>query len=119
MLSPAPLAKGFLHSLFWFLLAQVPPQSATPASQLPRIHLTQDQLCCFDIHNVNPSYPREARLAHTEGVVKLIVVFADDGSVADLQAVSGDPLLLDSAMKAVRQWHFSLGGGVADGPSDR
>ncbi len=118
MPSPAPLAQVFLHSLFWILLAQVPPQSATPGSQLPRIHLTQDQLCCFDMHIVNPIYPREARLAHTEGVVKLIVVFADDGSVAELEAVAGDPLLLDSTMKAVRQWHFSMGGRVAGGPRE-
>jgi TonB-like protein len=35
-------------------------------------------------------YPREARLAHTEGKVKLILVIAADGSIADLQAVSGE-----------------------------
>jgi hypothetical protein len=57
---------------------------------------------------VAPIYPREARLAHTEGAVKLILVFADDGSVADLQTVSGDPLLLASTIKAVHQWHISM-----------
>jgi hypothetical protein len=46
------------------------------------------------------------------------LVIADDGSVAELQAVSGDPLLLDSKMKAVRQWHFSIGGRVAAGPRE-
>jgi len=61
---------------------------------------------------VKPIYPKEARLAHTEGVIKLILVIASDGSIADLQAVSGDPLLLDSAMKAVRRWRFSIGGFV-------
>lgn len=87
--------------------------------QVPhRIHLTQDWLCCFDMRAVSPIYPREARLANTEGIVKLVVVFADDGSVAELQAVSGDPVLVDSAMKAVRQWHFSMGGRSADGPRE-
>jgi hypothetical protein len=119
MPSPAPLAQGFLYSLFWILLAQVPPQSVSPASQLPRTHLTQDQLCWFDMHVVNPIYPREARVSHTQGVVKLIIVFADNGSVAEVQAISGDPVPLDSTMKAVRQWHFSLGGrSVGSGPRE-
>lgn len=101
-----------LHSFLLILLTWAPTQSATPNSELPRIHLKQDQLCCFVMNSVNPIYPREARLEHTEGVVKLILVIGVDGSIADLQAVSGDRLLLDSTMKAVRQWRFSIGGFV-------
>jgi TonB family protein len=109
----APLARVFLHSLLSILFAQAPPQTTTPNSEPLRMHLKQEELCCFDMHFVKPVYPREARLAHIEGVVKLILVIAENGSVADLQAVSGDPLLLDSAMRAVRQWHVSTVGGVA------
>jgi TonB family protein len=58
---------------------------------------------------VKPIYPKKARLAHIEGVVKLHLVFADDGSIAELQPVSGDPLLVDSAMKAVQEWRVSFG----------
>jgi Gram-negative bacterial TonB protein C-terminal len=67
---------------------------------------------------VEPIYPREAPLAHTEGVVKLNLVIGKDNSTAELQAVSGDPVLVDSSMKAVRQWcilHF--GGRVAGQPA--
>jgi len=32
------------------------------------------------------------------------MIIAKNGSVADVQSVSGDPLLLDSAITAVRQW---------------
>ena len=106
LLSP-PLVQVILHSIFLSFLALIPAQNATTASP-PRIHLTQDQLCCFIINTVNPIYPRDARLAHKEGVVKLTLVIADDGSVADLQAVSGDPVLLESTMKAVRQWRFQF-----------
>jgi hypothetical protein len=101
-----------LHFFLSILLALAPTQSATPNSETPRIHLKQDQLCCFVMNSVNPIYPREARLEHTEGAVKLILVIGVDGSIADLQAVSGDRLLLDSTMKAVRQWRFSIGGFV-------
>jgi TonB family protein len=115
------ISKGLIANRFWvclFVLTWVVHPSHAQQKLPRRIHLTQDQLCCFDMRIVDPIYPREARLAHTEGLVKVVVVFADDGSVTELQAVSGDPLLLDSTMKAVRQWHFSMGGRVADGPRE-
>lgn len=61
------------------------------------------------MHFVKPVYPKKARLAHIEGIVKLHLVFADDGSIVELQPVSGDPLLVDSAMEAVQQWRVSFG----------
>jgi TonB family protein len=108
------LTQAFFNSLLSILLLQAPPQSTTSKSEVPRIHLNQDQLCCFGSNFVRPTYPKESRLAHTEGVVKLILVIAADGSIADLQVVSGDPILLDSTMKAVRQWRFSIGGFVGE-----
>ncbi len=68
--------------------------------------MKQEELCCFNMKFVRPIYPREARLAHTEGVAKLIIIIADDNSIADIQAVSGDSLLLDSSLEAVRQWRI-------------
>ena len=38
--------------------------------------MKQEHLCCYDMHFVKPVYPKEARLAHIEGVVKLHLVFA-------------------------------------------
>jgi TonB family protein len=119
MLSPTALTQGFLNSLLLILLAQALPQSTTQqVSKLPRIHLKQEQLCCFSMHFVKPIYPREARLAGIEGIVKLVLVIAADGSVTDLQDVSGDPLLLDSTLKAVRQWHISVDMGGVGGPRE-
>lgn len=106
MLLWRPLARAVLYCLFSIFLPQPAPQSAAPNSNARRIHLTQDQLCCFDIRFVEPIYPREARLAHTEGVAKLILVIGADNSIAELRAVSGDPILVDASMKAVRQWRF-------------
>ena len=106
------LARVFLYSLLSVLLAQAPSQDTTPATAAPkplRIPEKQEHLCCYDMHFVKPDYPKEARLAHIEGVVKLHLVFADDGSIAELQSVSGDPLLVDSAMKAVQQWRVGFG----------
>jgi TonB family protein len=117
MLASAPFARVLLHSIFLIFLAQTPAQNTTVASP-PRIHLTQDQLCCSISHVVNPTYPREGRLAHTEGAVKLTLVIAEDGSVAELQPISGDSVLLKSTMEAVRQWSFVIGGWVFGGPRE-
>lgn len=106
MTFPAPIAQVFVYSVLSILFAQAPPQSVAPASQFSRLHLRQDQLVCYILNSENPIYPKEARLAHIEGVTKLILVIADNGSIAGVQSVSGDPLLIDSAIRAVRQWRF-------------
>jgi TonB family protein len=59
------------------------------------------------ISRVTPKYPKEARKQHVEGKVRLHAIIAKDGSIKQLMVVSGDPLLVDAALKAVRQWRYS------------
>jgi TonB family protein len=105
--------RVFLFALIWVVYPSLAQQKVPT-----RTHLGQNQLCCFDMHFVNPVYPNEARLAGIEGVVNVVVVFEENGSVTELRAVSGDPVLLDSVMKAVRQWRFSWGGRLVDSPTE-
>jgi len=112
MASLVPLAGVLFCVLLSTLLPQSLPQGNPPPSETARARLKENDVSCFTVNSVKPIYPREARLAHSEGVVKLILVIASDGSISDLQPVSGDPLFLDSTMKAVRQWRFSIGGFV-------
>ena len=58
------------------------------------------------IHKVNPIYPDEAKAAHTKGTVVLHVVLATDGTPKEVQLVSGDPVLGQAAVDAVRQWQY-------------
>jgi len=58
------------------------------------------------IHRVEPDYPEQARDAQVQGAVVLDVRIGQDGTVQDLKLVSGEPLLADAAMAAVRQWRF-------------
>lgn len=101
----AQVLPGVLLSM---LLAQSPPQVTAPVSEITRVYLKENAVNCFIIHSVQPIYPREARLAHTEGVIKLALLIAEDNSIADLQVISGDPLLADSTIKAVRQWRVFM-----------
>ncbi len=58
------------------------------------------------INKVAPVYPPEAKAAHIEGQVRLSAVIGKDGTVQRLEVISGHPLLVPSALDAVRQWVY-------------
>lgn len=58
------------------------------------------------IHKVEPVYPEMAKVAHIQGDVTLSAVIDKDGTVKDVKAVSGHPILMQSALDAVRQWRY-------------
>ena len=53
-----------------------------------------------------PVYPPDAKQAHVQGVVKLSAIIGKDGTVQDLNVISGHPLLVPSALQAVKQWVY-------------
>jgi TonB family protein len=58
------------------------------------------------VYKVDPTYPLEAVRSHTEGTVVLHVVIGVDGSMKEVQLVSGDSTLSAAAIEAVRQWRY-------------
>ncbi len=58
------------------------------------------------IRKVLPVYPQIAKTAHISGTVVLHAIIGTDGTVQDLQYVSGPPLLMRAALDAVRQWRY-------------
>jgi TonB family protein len=59
------------------------------------------------IHQMAPKYPKEARKQHVEGVVRLHAIIGKDGSPRNIELISGDSLLVDASIKAVRQWRYA------------
>jgi protein TonB len=55
---------------------------------------------------VKPTYPREAIHAHVEGVVVLEATVTASGDVVDVKVISGPPLLIPAAIKAVEEWKY-------------
>jgi protein TonB len=55
---------------------------------------------------VNPAYPPLARDAHIWGTVVVDAVIDEHGNVVQARVVSGHPLLIDAALKAVMQWKY-------------
>jgi protein TonB len=59
------------------------------------------------IHKVTPLYPAEAKAARIQGVVRFTATIGKDGTVIDLQLVSGHPLFAQPARDAVMQWVYN------------
>jgi len=57
-------------------------------------------------NRVQPVYPREARDQKIQGTVMLHVIIGTDGTVQQIQVVSGPPLLVPAAIDAVKEWRY-------------
>jgi protein TonB len=58
------------------------------------------------IHDVKTPYPAFARQAHIQGLVILQAVIGKDGTIQNLRVVSGNPMLAQAALEAVKQWRY-------------
>ncbi|HUO34044.1 MAG TPA: energy transducer TonB [Candidatus Acidoferrum sp.] len=77
-----------------------------PKPSVSRIKVGGNVQAASLVRQVMPIYPPIARTAHIQGTVVLHAIIAKDGSIEELQYVSGPPLLMRSAMDAVRQWRY-------------
>jgi len=53
-----------------------------------------------------PEYPPLAKTARIQGVVRLDAVIGKDGTILEMKAISGHPLLIKAAMDAVKNWRY-------------
>ncbi len=58
------------------------------------------------ISQPRPIYPPLAKQARIQGTVRLQAIIAKDGSIAQLEVLSGHPLLQQAALQAVGQWRY-------------
>ena len=93
--------------------APTPSPTATPSPLLPRpdpgvkrIRVSSGVAEKQLRHDVNPAYPREARKNHITGDVLLRVIIDRQGNVANVVVIKGDPILIDSAINAVKKWKY-------------
>jgi TonB family protein len=54
-----------------------------------------------------PAYPPLARQARIQGTVRLQAIIDKRGCVANLEVLEGHPLLVQTALEAVREWMYS------------
>ena len=58
---------------------------------------------------VTPEYPALAKQMNVTGKVKIEATVAADGHVVSTRVVGGSPLLVNSALEALKKWHFEPG----------
>jgi protein TonB len=79
-----------------------PPKPVTPA----RIKQGGNVTAASIINQTRPTYPPLARQARIQGNVVLHAIIDKEGRVAQLEVVSGHPLLVQAALDAVKQWRY-------------
>jgi protein TonB len=102
---PGGQAGGVIGGVLGSIVSAAPtavPREATPQRIKVSAGVTQGLL----IRRVTPVYPPLAKQARISGSVVLQAVIGKDGSIENLKAVSGHPMLIQSALDAVRQWRY-------------
>jgi protein TonB len=101
---PGGQAGGVLGGIIGGTNAGGPPPPPKPAAS--RIRVGGNVQAAKMVRQVQPLYPQIAKTAHVQGTVILHAVIAKDGTVQELNYVSGPPLLMKSAMDAVHEWKY-------------
>ncbi len=86
----------------------VDPEVYQALSTMPPLRIRQGEnvTAASIIRQDPPIYPNEARKQHIQGDVVLHVIIDIHGAVENIEVVSGDPLLTDAAVEAVKHWMY-------------
>ncbi|MGA9042699.1 MAG: energy transducer TonB [Terriglobales bacterium] len=74
--------------------------------QAQRVRVSQGVTSGLLIRKINPTYPPLAKQARISGAVVLQAEISKDGSIQNLHVISGHPMLVPSALEAVKQWKY-------------
>lgn len=101
---PGGQMGGVLGGVLGGVTGPAPPPPAPEAPKRIRVSTGVQEAKLS--RKVTPVYPPIAKQARIQGVVQLEAIIAEDGSIQNLRVVSGHPLLAQSALNAVSQWHY-------------
>ncbi|MGA2002110.1 MAG: TonB family protein [Terriglobales bacterium] len=85
--------------------SNMPPSTNARASGSDHVQLSPQTAQNVSV-SVPPDYPLLARQMKVQGVVSLQALIARDGTIQELQILSGPEILATAAREAVKQWHF-------------
>ncbi len=78
------------------------PKMKTPE----RVRVSQGVVSGLKVREVKPVYPPIAKTARVQGNVVLQAEISKEGTIQNLRVLSGPPLLIQSALDAVKQWRY-------------
>ena len=106
---PGGVPGGQLGGVIGGIVSATSNLSSVPKLQpaMPqRVRISQGVTKGLLIHRVEPPYPTLARAARVQGEVVLSAVIDTNGEIKNLQLISGHPMLVPSALTAVKQWRY-------------
>ncbi|HWB96937.1 MAG TPA: energy transducer TonB [Bryobacteraceae bacterium] len=106
-------AGGVIGGIIGSIPSAAPPpppppvkQEAKPATP-QRIRVGGNVQQAKLVRQPKPVYPPLAKQARIQGTVRLNAIIGKDGTIQNLTVISGHPLLVPSAMEAVKQWVYA------------
>jgi len=110
--TPGGTPGGVLGGIIGSVPSAAPPPPPPPPKEAPkpvtpqRIKVGGNVQSAKLVRQPRPNYPPLAKQARISGVVKLSAVISKDGTIKELQVISGHPLLVPAALEAVKQWVY-------------
>ncbi len=83
-----------------------PPVKKEEKKEIQRIRVGGNVQAAMLVRQPKPVYPPLARQARIQGTVRLNAIIGRDGRIQNLAVASGHPLLVPSALEAVKQWVY-------------
>jgi TonB family protein len=79
---------------------------STPQQAPQKLKVSQGVSQGLLIKSVDPVYPALARQMRIQGAVELLASIGADGSITSVKLLSGDSILAQAAITAVKQWKY-------------
>ena len=87
-----------------------PPAASQPPAAQPQVVQTQVPQAQSGGRkaklNTPPEYPELARKMNIQGMARVLVTIANDGKVAGIKDLGGNPILVDALTQAVKKWKY-------------
>jgi protein TonB len=102
---PGGIPGGSAGGVIGGIISSTPvaaPKFATPQ----RVRVSTGVAAGLLIRKVTPNYPPLAKQARIQGQVVLQAEISKDGTIQNLQLISGHPMLAPAAIEAVKQWRY-------------
>ncbi len=102
---PGGVPGGSMGGVIGSVLSSTPvavPKIATPQ----RVRVSSGVSQGLIVRRVQPTYPPLARQARIQGTVVLQAMISKEGTIENLQLISGHPMLAPAAIEAVKQWKY-------------
>jgi TonB family protein len=71
------------------------------------VRVSQEEALKAVREKIQPVYPQMAKQLHLQGVVTLEARISESGGVGDVKALTGNPVLMNAAVAAMKRWKFT------------